>query len=828
MSLRDCIDAAVAGGEMDPERARRARELFDGLEERYRGAGRMGPDEAARRAQEDTLAAVRRETAEKKRRTLLQIRAQQQLNLQLRSYRTARGQEDWGAALLSVLDHDDRAPWSNVEGLRKAIRGRLHARMLEVLDTHRRDLLGRTRNKAQLDNLVREAFGEETGDAAARELAEAWKEAAEFARRRFNAAGGHIGKRDDWGMPQHHDPLAIRKVSYQEWRDFIAPRLDPTRMVDERTGLPMTREGLEVALRQVYDTTRTDGFAKLKPQARRQGRALANRRADSRFLVFRDAGAWLEYNGRFGGGDPFSTMLAHLDGMARDIARMEILGPNDAGTMELLAQMVEKRAVERDVAEGGTAYHDRAGGQIKLAQDMYAHITGAATQPINGRIARSFAGLRSVLASAQLGAATLSAVTDVNYSRIANKMTGIPQFRTLERLVKLFDKTDRQTAVRLGLIAENAASVAMAQARYVGAEVQAPEIAARISGAVLRLSGLSPWTQAGRWAFGMEFAGLLAQERAKAFSGLPSALQETLRRYGFGAEDWDIIRATEPYTVDGEAFLRADDIAAREDLAAGRGDALADRVLEMIQSETEFAVPSASLRGRAWLISDLQPGNLQGELLRSVAMYKNFSVTLAMTHIRRGIMAKGLMGKGQYFANLVITASLLGALSLQLKEISKGRDPRPMTSPEFWAAAMLQGGGLGIFGDFLFTDLNRFDRSLGETVAGPVVGFANDVRRLTLGNLMQLPGEQPTNFGNELVGFLKRYTPAGSLWYTRLALERLVFDELQGFVDPQAERRQRGLIRKYQRQLGQRYWWRPGETAPQRPPDLSNAMEAAP
>lgn len=148
-----------------------------------------------------------------------------------------------------------------------------------------------------------------------------------------------------------------------------------------------------------------------------------------------------------------------------------------------------------------------------------------------------------------------------------------------------------------------------------------------------------------------------------------------------------------------------------------------------------------------------------------------------------------------------------------------------MDSPEFWTAAVLQGGGLGIYGDFLFSDANRFDRGLAETMAGPVVGFANDVRRLTVGNLMQSTGERPTNAGREAVNFLRRYTPAGSVWYMRLVYERAILDRLQDLADPRAARSWRSQQLRFRRDFGQDYWWRPGRAAPDRAPDLGAAFE---
>ena len=138
---------------------------------------------------------------------------------------------------------------------------------------------------------------------------------------------------------------------------------------------------------------------------------------------------------------------------------------------------------------------------------------------------------------------------------------------------------------------------------------------------------------------------------------------------------------------------------------------------------------------------------------------------------------------------------------------------------------MLQGGGLGIYGDFLFSDVNRYDRGLAETIAGPVVGFADDVRKLTIGNVTQAIKGEDTNVASEFIGFAGRYTPGSTLWYSRLALERMVLDQGKLWADPDAKSKMRRLESRYKREYGQNYWWRPGKTAPDRGPDVSNMFE---
>jgi lipase chaperone LimK len=79
-----------------------------------------------------------------------------------------------------------------------------------------------------------------------------------------------------------------------------------------------------------------------------------------------------------------------------------------------------------------------------------------------------------------------------------------------------------------------------------------------------------------------------------------------------------------------------------------------------------------------------------------------------------------------------------------------------------------------------------------------------------------------------MIKFAARYTPGASLWYTRLALERLVIDQAQMMADPKAKSKMRRLENRYKKEQGQKYWWRPGKTAPDRAPNLENVLAPAP
>ncbi len=56
----------------------------------------------------------------------------------------------------------------------------------------------------------------------------------------------------------------------------------------------------------------------------------------------------------------------------------------------------------------------------------------------------------------------------------------------------------------------------------------------------MRLSGLSPMTQAGRQAFGLEYLGHMGDNIGKTFDEIDPVMKKSLSSYGIGKSDWDI------------------------------------------------------------------------------------------------------------------------------------------------------------------------------------------------------------------------------------------------------------------------------------------------
>ena len=815
--FRECINDGVNEGLIREEDAAEINTMFDQLEGEYRGNMANAP--AAARAAADTLDAIRRQKFETRRKKLLQARTWREIEGILDTHRTQFGNLDPNDAAVNLLGHVRDQKFSSVEQRADAVRSLAHGRMSEILASFKRNIFGETQNKATQKNLVRELFGENTGDTAAREFARAWSEVTDMLRKRFNAAGGAIQKLANWGMPQVHDAIRIRKVPKSEWVDYTYSRLDTENMIDEQTGLAFNEVRLKRVLNEVYTTITQEGFNKVKKGAVLQGRSMANRRQDHRFLKFRNADAWMEYQEQFGNVNAFDTMMSHISSMSRDIGMMEVLGPNPVTTMNAIKTSLNKRAAE--TGKGA----DKATAAADKMDKLYRAHMGTLNAPINGIAANTMSGLRNILTAAQLGATFFTAVTDLNSQSLARKFNGLPQVKTLGQVMKYMEplgaKERGKLATRLGLIADHWTTIASAQMRYIG-EISGPEFTRRISDFVMRASFLSPWTQAGRWAFGQQFLGTLADNVGKNFDQLDEGLKGALERYGFSSRDWEVIRQTELLDESGATFFSVQNLIDRADIDEFEAQRLGTKILEMVNTETEFAVPTGTLRSRMFLTGGTSPGTFGGEILRSFAMYKNFGVTIMNTHMMRGAMQLKNNKKAGYLAQFIIGGTVLAALGIQMKELAKGRDPRPMDDPRFWGQALMASGGFGLYGDFLFSDVNRFGQGLGTAIAGPAVGFADDVRKLTIGNLLQLAQGEDTNAAAETVNFVKRYMPGGSLWYSRLGMERLVWDQLSEMTDPKIRSKRRRLEKRQKTQYGNSYWWRPGRMEPRRAPSFEN------
>ena len=386
----------------------------------------------------------------------------------------------------------------------------------------------------------------------------------------------------------------------------------------------------------------------------------------------------------------------------------------------------------------------------------------------------------------------------------------------------------KDDALRAGWVADTLADPGIALARFQS-EVPPGEIAERLSSASMRIQGLSGWTDAGRIAFQMEMAGLMAANAGRTLSDVDAPLQKALRDVGVTDDDWAQFTRAEHMFTAGNGATFASPIYWREatDLPYDQAEDIFFKIQGMIEEQTEFAVPTQSLLARGMVdpsAYDIPPGTLPYEIVKSGLMFKSFAMTFTVNQWRRTMAQPSLAGKIGYAANLVGGATALGAVSLQLAEIIKGNDPQDMTDGMFWARAGLKGGGFAVVGDIVSAGQSSWGGGFGSYVAGPMPQVAQDAWNLTIKNAWQFAMGADTNLPKELSTAIKRYTPMAQTPAIGPAFDRLVADQLHSFLDPDAERDFRKKATAQKNAYSNGSWWMPGSPLPDRAPNLMNAL----
>lgn len=797
MSVVDCIEKLVKVGQISRQVADEAL----GLYERSKGEfGRtMGPASAEAAA---GLAAARALEASAKR--LKNDTAKQAIAWAKAEERILAHPKGRVAGIMSMLTRDIwEAGGENVATKTEVVWAQLSRKVDHALEAYSPGILGQSRQQiAGVRNLVRELFGIESGDATAKAAAAGWKAAEKEATDRITAAGRNIPFSEEWRLPQFWDTLRTRSFALDEFKADFAAEVERGGLTlwDRDTGAPAKLERRDLVLERAYrDITVGDSLATaFSPEQRTFQFAEGPAGAE----------AWLRLQEKYGSGENvFGTLMGHLHKMANEIALVEVIGPNHGAIVRAALTMAKEQ-------EAGLSPLQRLNPlrmleSRSIAERTYDGLTGRANAVDGPMMAGFFGGLRSLNVASKLGGAIISAVPgDSVTTALAASHNGMAPGRILTGVIRELGRggaESRQIAARLQLTAHAAMDSAHGFVRFAG-EASGPHILKAMANTVIRAQGLAAWTDMMKRVFTMEFMGHLADHAGHTLDALRKVngpLANFLERHQIGAAEWDAIRAGRPLEVEGARFLDTEAIADR---------ALREKLLGAVIEERAFAILEPDARIRAVMTGGTTAGTFWGEMVRSATLFKSFSVTMVATHLMRIATQGPIETKIWNGAAFVLFNLLAGAAAIQARAVLYGKTPEAMDSPGFWVRSGLQSGSLGVYGDLINASSSRTGRSFVSDLAGPAIGGAEDVARLSSVQLRRLMEGAETTFGAEAVRTARRYDPG--TWYTRLAVDRLLFDQLQILVDPDYRGSFRRAEKAAQRDFGQHFWWAPGDALP--------------
>ena len=663
----------------------------------------------------------------------------------------------------------------------------------------------------------------EGGTKEIKQIAKILKDQQDYIKARLNRAGADIGDLMDYIAGTSHDQYKIQnaayyvqersmsqrlnpldkpardKGNYEAWRDFILPKLD-----EKRTFVDV--DDKEDFLRKTYDAfvtgihlKSTEGEEKLF--AFKGPANLAKKISRKRVLHFKDADAWHDYNDIFGTGKDglAEALIRGYDKGSRDLALLETLGTNPKAMLNRLVE--DAKSNYRTTFNTGKIVSTE-----RKINAYYANTSGEVNIAANPTLARNASMFRAGQSMAKLGGALLSSFSDVPVAAGEISYQGENHFTALaktfnQRLKGRGDKFRRNVGYLTG---QGIDGITGAVATKFSSNDSAPGQMSALMTSFFKWNGLTWFTDVGKIGVSMIMSGRLAQMRKLSFAKLDDTTKRIFNYYGIEQIHWDALRAADPRMDDGRIHLTPDLIdglddnilgnilmengqpSATRDIAKFKEDARS-RFNVYFQDRIDHAVLEPGARENSILNLGLQRGTIEGEAIRFIMQFKSFPITFLSKVWGRELYSKGKADKLALLA-IMTTTTLMGYVSGMAKDLAKGKEPRDPFSSKTWLQAMLQGGGLGIMGDFVFGEYNRYGRSFLDTAAGPTFGALSDVAETFA---KARTGE---DFSASLLNTTLSNTPFANLFYVREPLNRLFIYGLQEDLSP-------GYLRRMERRM---------------------------
>ena len=590
-------------------------------------------------------------------------------------------------------------------------------------------------------------------------------EFSETVRKKYNDHGANTEKLPGWIVRQSHDPFALRNAvdvlnlknnknikeingtperNLAAWTDYILPKLDQKKTFGNTDGSP---EAIDEFLSFAYNSLVKNQNQVVDGAGNSFGsRNLAETIGAKRVLHFKSSDDWFAYNAKFGGQSLREALFEGFNLAGRNIGMMSMLGSNPQKNFLKMADetmnILKRKKSQTQVDKIGSFIKPQ-GGYAKFMAEVDGSVN-----TINGFNAAKWSGItRAILSMAKLGGAVISAIADVHLYATELKWQGRSYIggvaEALGRLGKIKNsKLKAEIAEQLGFIGDNL--IYDVAARYSTGDNLNKQFT-KIQRTFFKLNGLSWWTNSLKDGAMLGMGNYVAKQRHLSFNNLSVEFKRLITHFGINEKIWNTIRKMDVEKAeDGKEFFSARNIdllsdgkikeisgvekMSKRQLNIAR-DNLKTRVLGMFLDRSTFAVIEPDARVRSWLKLGQQAGTPVGEALRFWGQFKAFPFAIMQKAIGRelafteaGRKYRALFGT----AGLIAGSAIFGYISMTAKDLLKGKKPRdPMNKSTFFSA-ILQGGGLGIYTDFLFGKIQNSTSAL-ATLAGPGITEATKV-----------------------------------------------------------------------------------------------------
>ena len=186
---------------------------------------------------------------------------------------------------------------------------------------------------------------------------------------------------------------------------------------------------------------------------------------------------------------------------------------------------------------------------------------------------------------------------------------------------------------------------------------------------------------------------------------------------------------------------------------------LATKFRTYLKDRVDTGIPTPHALERYATFMGTKSGTPLGESIRFLMQFKQFPVTYIM---RAG---KDYMNMPKTLSSMLLLSTIGGYISIAANKIINGEEV-PEIDASVIEASILKGGGLGLYGDFIFGQYNRYGHNIWQAMASPAISSGVDVFSI-LGDIKEGKTDDASKKA-EMLGH--RLTPFRNLFYLAPAL----------------------------------------------------------
>lgn len=620
-------------------------------------------------------------------------------------------------------------------------------------------------------------------------------------------AGIDIGETPGYIMSQGHNREAINPNvadpdgDFKKWAEAILPRLD------ERTFDGVKNK--EDFLRKVFDDIRTGKREKVDDSnvsdllitTKGFSPNLSKKLGASRVLHFKSGDDFFKYNSEFGSKDLMQATMSTLDNTSRHAGLVEVFGTNP------------KAAVEADMRRLDLPEKDR-----KVIERALKEAEGATSIPGRGIGAKLTAGARMIASMSKLGGSAIAGMVDTATSGAAlrsalgdNYLSSIG--KGIQGFAENLSPTQKKEFYRKMWYGAEDLLSGMYH-RFTLDENQ-PGALSKAQNLFFKLNGAQFQASTARAAVASSLSQTLAERYSKSsFLDMPERVRANLEQFGIDASNWDVIRQGVE-TIGQRKFITPEAVESLPDsLFKNRNQKteLATRLSAYLSDFAEVGSPNPGARERRILLRGHEADTAEGMALRLITQFKSFPIAmhsvvsrslLSDPKIKAQSLGEAIRTRdfdSQNMAGILVAGTGIAYLAMTAKNLAAGRTPPDPTDEKTWVEAFVRSGSAGLYGDFLFGEYDQMFRSVLKDALGPVVGQADDVGEIYAAAVR---GELK---GSKMVRLLKNNLPGQNLFYTKAAMDYLIWWRINEYLNPGYKRR----MKKRLRSEGQEFLIDPG------------------